>query len=131
MPKGKVYPPEGHAFHDQRTGAKMRQVTSHQSIHRHPFFLVPAYDDAMQHLVFLSWRTGRPQIFAENRQNGCLLQLTDQDDVDPGSVYPSHDGRFVYFTAGAGAWRVHTQTLQAEQLVDFRGKPVRPRGRRH
>ena len=40
-------------------------------------------------------------------------------DIGEYSVYPSHDGRYVYFTAGTGAYRVDTETLKEEQLVDF------------
>jgi len=104
---------------DERTGAVIRQVTSAPAIHHHPFLLIPAYDDAMQWLVFVSHRTGSPQIFVEERATGELVQLTDQDNLEEYSVHPSHDGRYVYFTAGTGAWRVHTETCEEEQLVDF------------
>ena len=63
--KGSVHQPESRSFVDPATGAAVRQVTSHPSIHHHPFYYLPAYDDAMQWLVFVSHRTGVPQIFAE------------------------------------------------------------------
>ena len=50
----------------RRPGRRIRQVTSHPSIHHHPFFFVPAYDRAMRRLVFVSHRTGAPQIFFED-----------------------------------------------------------------
>ena len=89
------------------------------SIHHHPFFIIPAYDDAMQRLIFVSHRTGRPEIFAEDRETGKLIQLTERESIGEYSVYPSHDGRYVYFTAGTGAYRVDSETLKEEQLVDF------------
>ena len=55
---------------DERSGRRIRQITSHPSIHHHPFFFVRAYDDAMQKLVFVSYRTGLPQIFFEDRASG-------------------------------------------------------------
>jgi oligogalacturonide lyase len=104
---------------DSRTGACIRRITSAPAVHHHPFFIVPAYDDAMQWTVFASDRTGKPQIFVEVRASGELLQLTDRDDLSDWSIYPSHDGRHVYFTAGTGGWRVGIPGGQEEQLVDF------------
>jgi len=71
--KGRVYPAESTAFVDPTTGAAVRQVTTHPSIHHHPFYYLPAYDDASQWLVFVSHRTGRPQIFVEERATGRLV----------------------------------------------------------
>ena len=119
MAVGKRYPTESRTFTDERTGVSIRQVTSAPAIHHHPFFLIPAYDDEMRWLVFTSERTGRPQIFVEERATGELIQLTERDDIADFSIYPSHDGRWVYFTASSGGWRVHTETCAAEQLIDL------------
>lgn len=119
MAKGQFYPSESQFAVDEQTGVRVRQVTTASCIHHHPFFMIPAYDDAMQWLIFVSHRTGRPQIFAERRATGDLLQLTDRPDLGEWSIHPSHDGRFVYFIAGTGGWRVDIRTLDEEQLVDF------------
>jgi oligogalacturonide lyase len=119
LAKGTLYPAESVQEVDGRTGASIRRITSAPAIHHHPFFMIPAYDDAMQWTVFASERTGKPQIFAEVRATGELLQLTDRDDVGDWSIHPSHDGRYVYFTAGSGGWRVHLPSGKEEQLVDF------------
>ena len=63
MAKGARTPAEAETFRDTRTGATVRRVTGHPSIHHHPFFFMPAYDDAMRRLVFVSHRTGSPQVF--------------------------------------------------------------------
>jgi oligogalacturonide lyase len=107
---------------------RIRQVTSHPSIHHHPFYYLPAYDDDMQRLFFVSHRTGRPQIFAELRGSGQLVQITDRSDLNEWSFHPSHDGRFVYFTAGDGAWRVDTDTLLEERLAHFGSKDLLEKG---
>jgi oligogalacturonide lyase len=127
MAKGRVYPSESGTRADSRTGARIRQITNHPSIHHHPFYYVPAYDDAMHMLYFVSHRTGTPQIFCEVRESGKLVQLTERSDLNEWSVHPSHDGRFVYFTAGARAWRLDTETLKEECLADF-GAPMKERG---
>ena len=128
MTRGSVYPAESRSFNDCETGARIRQVTNQASIHHHPFFFVPAYDDAMARLVFISHRTGRPEIFAEERESGRLVQLTERAGIGEYSIYPSHDGRYVYFTAGSGGYRVHTETQREEQLVDFGAIRLREAG---
>ena len=114
-----MFPSESTVFKDEETGVKIRQITNHASIHHHPFFIIPAYDDQMQRCVFVSRRSGRPEIFAEERATGKLIQLTERADIGEYSVFPSRDGQYVYFTAGTGAYRVQTDTLREEQLVDF------------
>lgn len=128
MAKPKVFPREDRVFVDPGSGRRVRQVTTHASIHHHPFFFVPAYDAGMRRLVFLSHRTGAPQVFFEDRAGGELVQATDRDDLAEWSVYPSADGRFVYFTAGTGAWRVNLDTFEEEQLADFGDVEMREKG---
>ena len=128
MTKGTRYPPEGEQHVDKRTGASVRQITSHPSIHHHPFFLIPAYDNAMRWTVFTSERTGTSQIFVEERASGELVQLTDRPDIADFSIYPSHSGEYVYFTAGAGGWRVHTATYAEELLIDLGQAQLRADG---
>ena len=83
----------------------------------------------MRHLVFVSHRTGRPELFLELRDSGQLLQLTEHEGLAEFSITPSHDGRYVYFADGQGAWRVDTETCQEEQLASF--ATVAMRERRH
>jgi len=113
---------------DERSGAWLRQVTNASSVNHHPFFFVPAYDDDMRRLIFVSHRAGGPQIFAEECGTGELVQLTDHPNLGEWSVHPSHDGRYVYFTADAGGWRVETETCVAERLVDFGDVAMREHG---
>ena len=110
---------ESRRFTDPRTGARVRQVTSHPSLHHHPFYYLPAYDDAMTRLFFVSHRTGRPEIWCEIRATGELQQLTDQPDLGEWSVHPSHDGRHVYYVAGSVACRVSCDDGAVDRLADF------------
>ncbi len=128
MAKGTLLPSESTTFHDEATGVRIRQVTSHASIHHHPFYYVPAYDDAMRWLIFVSHRTGRPEIYAEARDSGKLMQLTEHDGIGEWSIHPSHDGLYVYFTAQAGGWRVDPESLEEEKLVDFGAAAMREVG---
>jgi oligogalacturonide lyase len=128
MPAGDLFPPESRTFADEATGRRIRQVTTHPSIHHHPFFYVPAYDDAMRRLIFVSHRTGRPEIFAELRDTRRLLQVTSHPGLGEWSIHPSHDGRHVYFTDAAGGWRVDLESLREEQVFAFGGDRAREAG---
>jgi oligogalacturonide lyase len=126
--RGKRYPAEGHTEVDTRTGVRVRQITSAPAIHHHPFFMIPAYDDAMHHLVFISHRTGQPEIFMEERTSGDLVQLTERGGIAEWSIHPSRDGRYVYYTAGAAVWRVDIETYEETCLVDFGEAQMRDKG---
>ena len=126
--KGASFPREDRVTTDARSGRRVRQITSNPSIHHHPFFFVPAYDLADKRLIFVSYRTGSPQIFFEDRASGELVQVTDRSDLAEWSIYPSPDGRFVYFTAGVGAWRVNLDDFSETQLADFGAVEMREKG---
>lgn len=128
MAKGDVFPAESSEATDPRTGVRVRQVTNHPSIHHHPFFIVPAYDDAMTHLFVVSHRAGAPRLYAENRAEGTLIELTDRPDLAEWSIHPSHDGRYVFFTAGAAGYRLDMTTLGEEELIRFPESQARPVG---
>ena len=119
MAKGTVHSSESRTFYDRCTGTRIRQVTAASALHHHPFFIIPAYDDAMQRLIFVSHRTGTPQVFAEERATGELRQLTDRPDLGEWSVHPSHNGKAVFFTAGTSGWRLDLETLEERELVNF------------
>jgi len=128
MAKGSVSPPEARTFDDEKTGARVRQVTDQPCIHHHPFYYIPAYDDAMERLIFVSHRTGRPELFAELQDTGQLVQLTEREGIAEWSIHPAHGAPYVYFIAGTGAWRVNADSLQEEQLVDFGSAEMREKG---
>jgi len=113
---------------DERTGAHIRQVTTHPSIHHQPFFFIQAYDNDMRWLFFVSHRTGTPQIFAEDCQSGELIQLTDHPGISEWSVRPAYGGKAVFFTAGTGGWRLDLDTLEERQLVNFAATSMREEG---
>jgi oligogalacturonide lyase len=128
MSQGQRYPAESRELKDPASGRRIRQITSHPSIHHHPFFFVPAYDRAMTKTIFVSYRTGTPQIFFEDRSSGELVQATDRPDLADWSIIPSDDGRDVYFTAGTAGWRIDLATLEEQQLADFGAVEMREKG---
>lgn len=124
----RLFPPEGFTFKDRATGRSVRQVTSANAVHHQPFFLAPAYDDAQQHLVFVSHRTGRPEVYVEERESRTLVQLTDQPGLNEWSMHPSRDGRYIYYTAASGGYRVEVSTGEVETLIDFGRSALRGDG---
>lgn len=128
MSKGSAIRSDVRETKDPVTGAFVRQLTDHPSIHHHPFYYLPAWDDAMRRLTLVSHRTGAPQIYSRLESDGSLVQLTSRDDLNEWSVHPSHDGKYVYYTAGYGGWRVDTETQKEEQLVEFGSKDIREKG---
>ncbi len=120
-------PPEGSVVEETETTI-VRQVTSHPSIHHQPFFFVDAWDDAMRFLVFLSHRTGKPQIYLELQNGGTLVQITDEPDLAEWSVIPSKDGAWVYYVAGQFGKRVATANGTVETLVGFGNTEMREAG---
>lgn len=128
MAIGTRSPSESNLFLDPVTGARVRQVTAHPSIHHPPFYYLPPYDDTMNHLFFVSHRTGRPEVFCEEGEGGDLVQLTEIENLNEWSVHPSHDGRFVYFTAGSRACRVDVQNYELHELADFGDIAMKEKG---
>lgn len=100
-------------------GAFIRRVTRSAYTHHAPFFIVPAYDDAMQGLVYVAYESGTPQIFVEDRKTGEHRQLTHRSDLIPWSIHPSRDGAYVYYTAGRAGYRINISNLQEDELVAF------------
>jgi oligogalacturonide lyase len=123
----KVLPSESRVVSETKT-AILRQVTAHPSIHHHPFFFVDAWDAAGRFLVFLSHRTGTPQIYIEHQESGEIIQLTDDPSLAEWSVIPSRDGTWIYFVSGQSGKRVSTSDGRVEDLVAFGRAEMRESG---
>ena len=54
----KKFPKESLSFKDEETGNDIIQLTSHKSVHHHPFFHVNAYNLNQDKLYFISHRSG-------------------------------------------------------------------------
>lgn len=105
-------------------GVRLRLVSRERTINHHPFFYIPAYDDAMRWLFFAAQKGDGFQAFGEIRSERRILQLTRRNDLNDWSLHPSHDGRYLYYTAGADACRVNLDTLREEVLVNFGDSPM-------
>ncbi len=128
MPVGSTYPSESHTNRDPRTGVTVRQVTTFPSIHHHPFYYIPPYDDSQERLFFVSHRTGSPQLFFEDQPGGHFVQISNRPELNEWSCHPSWDGRSAYYTAGNAAWRVDLDAMREEQVASFGDQPIRQPG---
>ena len=98
------------------------------SIHHHPFFFVPAYDRAMTKLVFVSYRTGAPQIFFEDRASGDLVQATDRADLADWSISPSPTAATSISPPARRPGGSISTRFAEEQLADFGAVEMREKG---
>ena len=71
-----ILPPEDRWITDPQTGQKIHQLTSHASIQHHPFFLSPAWDDAMRHIAVISDRTGHNQLYLCQTSDYALIRIS-------------------------------------------------------
>jgi len=115
-----TFPAESQVFHDSVTGAQVRRLTSHPSIHHHPFFYVPAYSADGIRIVFVSHRSGSPQIYTVARDSGEIFQVTNCDDLGEWSLHPAWNENWVLFLAGGRGYRADLTTGKTEEIADFR-----------
>lgn len=76
----------------------------------------------------MSHRTGFPQILAEERRTGELIQLTDRPDIAEWSIHPARAGNALFFTAGTSGWRLDMDTLEEAELVQFASNRLQANG---
>ena len=82
----KKFPKESLSFKDEETGNDIIQLTSHKSVHHHPFFHVNAYNLNQDKLYFISHRSGSPQIMFADMQTENLYQITEFIDLMNGQL---------------------------------------------
>jgi hypothetical protein len=70
-------PSEKTEFTDARTGARMIQWTSSPQKDQHFYFTSPSVTEDDRWLVFISERTGDPNLFAIDRATGEMQQVSD------------------------------------------------------
>lgn len=69
-------------------------------------------------LLFSSDRTGAMQVFRMDLKTGQTKQLTEAEDLDPGSVTFTPDNRSICYFAGRSLWTIAASTLRARNVYD-------------
>lgn len=113
---GKIYPSEKITFTDPETGARIVQYTQTE-LNRTLYFTNRPYSADGEHIVFISERTGRRQMFLLHLQSGKIVQLTDVEGMPNfGScVHPQRSE--LYFHSGQKLLRVNWETWETEVLL--------------
>src|SRR3989338_2815644 len=104
---GKVYPSEKSTFRDPETGAEIIQYTNTRKNNRTLYFTNRPYTSDSEHIVFLSDRTGRNEMFLLHLKSGKIVQLTNADIKANVSncVHPKRPE--LYFHNKKSIYRVH------------------------
>ncbi|HYM09134.1 MAG TPA: hypothetical protein VEU62_00305 [Bryobacterales bacterium] len=119
--KGRVFPSEHSIQRDARTGAVVRQITSHASINHPGYFLHSSFTPDQRALVFTSYRTGAAHLFEAVYPEGPLRQLTDGPAIHPFSPVIAPDGERVFFVRAGGIWAIDRATLLETPVMEFGG----------
>ena len=117
--KASVHPSELREFQDSQTNAHIYQLTNDISINHNLYFLTSSFTPDQAHLIFTSYRSGKPNFFKLEFPNGDIVQLTDADDIHGYSGVISKDGTELFYTQADAIKAIHLDTLEERVLAEF------------
>ena len=117
--KASVHPSELREFQDDQTGAHIYQLTNDTSINHNLYFLTSSFTPDQEHLIFTSYRSGKPNFFKMEFPKGDIVQLTDADDIHGYSGVISKDGIELFYTQANSIKAIHLDTLEERVLAEF------------
>ncbi len=121
MSKGTISPSEHSIAHDEKTGAVVHQLTSHESINHPAYFLNQSFTGDQKTLIFTSYRRGHAQLFELGFPDGEIRQLTDGPAIHPFSPTIAPSGE-VFFVRGGAVWAIDRESLRERRIADFMGQ---------
>ena len=89
---GTLLPSEHRRSLDDATGAIIHQLTNEECINHPPYYLTSAFTGDESHLIFTSYRTGAPQLYAVELFDGPIRQLTAVAGLHPYSAVLTRPG---------------------------------------
>ena len=119
--KASVHPSELREFQDSQTGAHIYQLTNDTSINHNLYFLTSSFTVGQGHLIFTSYRSGKPNFFKLEFPNGDIVQLTNADDIHGYSGVISKDGTELFYTQANAIKAIHLDTFEERVLAEFPG----------
>ena len=120
--KGSTYSTETRALKDDRTGASILQLTSHDSINHHLYPLTCSTTPDMRWLVFTSNRSGEFQYYKARFTKGDIVQLTDcEGGVHGYSGHLTPNGSELIFTTMGEVRAVDLEDLNERSLAHWGG----------
>lgn len=120
--KGATFPSEHRVTRDEKTGARVHQLTDHPSINHPTYFLHSSFSPDQAALIFTSYRTGEAQLFEAGFPDGEIRQLTDGEPIHPFSPAIGPGGRDVFFVRGGSIWEVDRTTLKERLVASLDGQ---------
>ena len=119
--KASVHSSELREFQDDQTGAHIYQLTNDTSINHNLYFLTSSFTPDQSHLIFTSYRSGKPNFFKLEFPNGEIVELTDADDIHGYSGVISKDGSELFYTQADAIKAIHLDSLAERVLAEFPG----------
>jgi len=119
--KGTRHPSESRIVKDEKTGARVVQITQHPSINHNLYFLTSSFTHDMNKIIFASNRSGKVEFFMAHFPDGPIVQLTGREGIHGFSGTLSRDGSEFYYTARGAVIALHLDTLKERTLVEYRG----------
>jgi WD40 repeat protein len=119
--RGAAFPAESRSFQDERTGARIVQLTTCPSIHHHLYFLTSSFTPDERAVIVASYRSGAVNFYKIGFPGGEMLQLTDEPGIHGYSGVISPDGTELFYTAGGYVRAVHLETLATHTLAEYPG----------
>lgn len=119
--KGAVSPSEHSTFRDQVSGALIHQMTAQPCINHATYFLQSSFAPDGRTLLFVSYRTGSPQLFDARFPDGEIRQLTDSPGIHPFSAAFHPAGERIYFVRGGSIVELDRKSLEERIIVSFEG----------
>lgn len=120
--KGLRLPSEYSLQQDRVTGARVHQLTAHESVNHATYFLQSSFTPDGRTMLFVSNRSGAWQLFAvTDFPTGAIVQLTAGAPIHPFSPAFHPAGDRVFFVRGSGIWWLRLDTLAEGCVVDFGG----------
>jgi oligogalacturonide lyase len=114
-------PAERRVLTDARTGVTIWQMTDQPARHSPLAAIHPSVTPNGRLLLFVSDRCGAPNLFTVSLEDGVIAQITDVEDLNPGSPALGRDSARVFYTAGEEIRTVYLASGEEEVLAGFPG----------
>lgn len=115
----KTFQPEWRRFTDEATGTKILQWTSGEVMNHHLYFTNPSISEDGKRGYFVSYRTGYPNLFRIDLENGGLTQVSDRVDINAFSPSPSRCSPWIYASARNCVRAICSETGEDRELCRF------------